>query len=45
MKTIKILANRIMCFIVKYNDEILWGIENLTDMYDLVLYIVNVLLS
>lgn len=45
MKKVKFLANRIMCFIVKYNDEILWGIENLADMYDLVLYIVNVLLS
>ena len=44
MEKISFLVNSIKCFIVKHNEKILWGIENLADMYDLVMYIVNALL-
>ena len=45
MNTIKFLVNKFGCFIVQYNEEILWVMENLFDMYDLVLYIINALLG
>ena len=41
MKKIVYLAKRIECFIAQHNDEILWCLEKLPDMYDLVLYIYN----
>ena len=45
MNTIKFLVNKFECFIVQHNEEILWVMENLFDMYDLVLYIVNILIG
>ena len=43
MRKIMFLVSRAKYFIAQHNDEILWCLDNLSDMYDLVLYIINAL--